>query len=158
MWNSPAMRSLKILLTLLAAITLAAVPAACGGDDDAADTTPTADAGDDDAAAPETDDADDSSAGSGSESAGPVDVPDPESRLGDLLMSTDDFVDPDEAITTIQVLGGDRPGYIDGTTIVAQATDETGDISYICVAKGQLDLDTYTLVVLDRDGTVLDDC
>jgi hypothetical protein len=147
------MRATRLLLTALATSALVTVPACSSDDGD--DTTTTA---------PSATEATDTTGGDGADAGGadggstPVDVPDSGIPLSEVLTSTTDFPDSTELITAIQVLGSDRPGYVADTTIVAQATDEPGDVAYLCAARRQLDLATYEIVLRDTDGSVIDDC
>lgn len=66
-----------------------------------------------------------------------------------------------EAFSELQialgVLGFDHAGYVSGRTIVAETTtSDMEDRQFTCIAAGQLDLDTYEVVVVDEAGEALD--
>jgi len=84
-----------------------------------------------------------------------ADVPAEGTPIAEVDISADGVEAPDELQKALTVLGFDKPGYVSGTTIVAQpAAGE--DRQFVCIAAGQLDLVTYRIVVLDEEGTVLD--
>ena len=124
--------------------------AACSSDsgDASKDTEPVAQAGNTD-----KDDTADEDPGSGT--VDQADVPSSGVPFSEVFSRSDEFEDPDELQKALSVIGTDKPGYVSGTTIVAQP-DAGEDRQFVCVSVDILDLQTYELIVVDEAGVPLD--
>lgn len=81
---------------------------------------------------------------------GSLDLADYRSGIGQ-----DDLTDSDEFLKATQVLG-EVDGYVttDDELVVTGADGEK--LQFLCIAKDQMTLDTYTVIVLQADGTRAD--
>ena len=138
--RSHSSRSIVALFVVMAFALLAG----CGDKDTTSDSS----------GAPTT--AKDAAATGGGDDEAPVDVPKSGTPFNEVLDS-DDFSPEQisELQITLTVLGMDRAGYVSGSTIVAQTSeDDLEDRQFTCIAAGQANKkdNQYTIVVVDETG------
>lgn len=148
-------------VSVLLAIGLLVLLAGCGGSD-ASDGASGSSGGGSAAEAGATDGGDDGDGGgeeaSGDDGAAAVDVP--TSGLSFEEAVNADGLTPEqlsELQINLSVFGLDHAGWVSGSTIVVQTSDDDpDDRQFTCIAAGQVDQEEYEVVVVDEAGEVLD--
>lgn len=89
------------------------------------------------------------------DAAAQAEVPTDGVPFSEVFTRSSEFEDEAELLKALSVIGSDKPGYVSGTTIVAQPSAGE-DRQFVCISVDVLDLQTYELIVVDEAGARLD--